>query len=53
MKLLNFGGIEKKYTELKTAKIVVRPVPYDGTCTWIEGADQSPTVISKAVVNIL
>lgn len=38
----NFGGLEKKYTDYKTAKIVVLPVPYDGTSTYGKGADKGP-----------
>ncbi len=38
----NFGGLEKKYTDYKTAKIVILPVPYDGTSTYGKGADKGP-----------
>ena len=38
----NFGGLEKKYTDYKNAKIVVLPVPYDGTSTYGKGADKGP-----------
>lgn len=41
----NFGGLEKKYAEYKTAKIVVLPVPYDGTSTYGKGADKGPDAI--------
>ena len=38
----NFGGLEKKYTDYKNAKIVILPVPYDGTSTYGKGADKGP-----------
>jgi len=52
MKSTNFGGIPQKYSELKTAKIVVLPVPYDGTSTWIKGADKGPAAILDASANM-
>ena len=34
-----FAGIPREYAKLETSKIVLIPVPYDGTSTWQKGAD--------------
>jgi len=52
MKETNFGGIPKKYTDLQKAEIVVMPIPYDGTSTWIKGADKGPAAILEASANM-
>ena len=49
---MNFGGTDLKKTPYKTAKIVVLPVPYDGTSTWIKGADKGPDALLKASANM-
>ncbi len=43
-----YGNWPKNYTDLKSAKIVILPVPYDGTSTWIKGADLGPKAIFEA-----
>jgi agmatinase len=52
MKTTNFGGIPKKYDDPEKAKIVILPVPYDGTSTWIKGADKGPAAILVASANM-
>lgn len=52
MKTTNFGGIPKKYTDLQKAEIVVMPIPYDGTSTWIKGADKGPAAVLEASANM-
>ncbi len=52
MKATNFGGIPKKFSDPKNAKIVVMPVPYDGTSTWVKGADKGPDAILEASANM-
>lgn len=47
-----FGDFESEYTEYQTAQIVVLPVPYDQTSTWVKGADQGPSAILKASKNL-
>jgi agmatinase len=42
------SDVEKQYRDLGTAKIVIIPVPYDGTSTWIKGANKGPSAILKA-----
>ncbi len=41
----NFGGLPEKYTDYKKAKIVVLPVPFDGTSTYGKGADKGPDAL--------
>jgi len=44
----NFGDLPEEYSSLKNARAVVIPVPYDGTSTWIKGADKGPAAIIEA-----
>ena len=49
---MNFGGISKEYTDYKKSPVVVLPVPYDETSTWIKGADRGPDAILEASANM-
>ncbi len=44
----NFGDLPDEYSILENAGIVVIPVPYDHTSTWIKGADKGPAAIIEA-----
>ena len=44
----NFGDLPEEYSALNRAMIVVIPVPYDHTSTWIKGADKGPEAIIEA-----
>ena len=48
----NFGYLPQEYSNLENAKIVVIPAPYDGTSTWIKGADKGPAAIIEASANM-
>ena len=48
----NFGDIPVKYADENTAKIVILPVPYDDTSTWLKGADKGPAAITEASANM-
>jgi agmatinase len=48
----NYAGIPDKYAQLETAKVVLIPVPYDGTSTWRKGADKGPQAFLKASENM-
>lgn len=52
MEKLNYGGLENEFTDYENAKIVVLPVPYDGTSTWLKGADKGPAAILEASANM-
>jgi len=44
----NFGDMPEEYSALDSARIVVIPIPYDHTSTWIKGADKGPAAIIEA-----
>ena len=48
----NFGDITDQYAEFESARVVVVPVPYDGTSTWGKGADKGPQAILGASANM-
>jgi N1-aminopropylagmatine ureohydrolase len=47
-----FGALPPVYSSASDAKIVVVPVPYDGTSTWVKGADKGPQAILDASVHL-
>ena len=48
---MNFGGNEVVY-DYSASRIIIVPVPYDETSTWMKGADKGPDAIMKASVNL-
>jgi agmatinase len=50
--MTNYGGIPEPYCNLDFAKIVVLPIPYDGTSTWGKGADRGPEALLEASANM-
>lgn len=48
----NYAGIADEFAQLETAKIVLIPVPYDGTSTWGKGADKGPAAFLEASENM-
>jgi agmatinase len=48
---MNFGGSEVVY-EYDESRIIILPVPYDETSTWMKGADNGPSAILEASVNL-
>jgi agmatinase len=48
----NFGGLPPQYSGAADSKVVIVPVPYDGTSTWVKGADKGPGAILKASANL-
>jgi len=52
MKGRTYAGIPKENGQLETSKIVLIPVPYDGTSTWQKGADKGPEAFLKASENM-
>jgi len=49
---VNFGDLPDKYSSLDKAAIVILPIPYDETSTWIKGADKGPQAILEASANM-
>ena len=48
MKNGNFAGVDESFSDWNNSKIVVLPVPYDKTSTWIKGADKGPFALIEA-----
>lgn len=48
---MNFGGNEV-VSDYRSCRIVILPVPYDETSTWMKGADKGPDAIMEASVNL-
>jgi agmatinase len=48
---VNFGGNEVVY-DYPASEIIILPVPYDETSTWMKGADRGPGAILEASVNL-
>jgi agmatinase len=48
---MNFGGDEVVY-DYQESGIIILPVPYDETSTWMRGADKGPGAILEASVNL-
>jgi agmatinase len=47
-----FGDFEPQFTNPDTAAIAILPVPYDGSSTWVKGADKGPQAILDASYNL-
>ncbi|WP_299338840.1 agmatinase [uncultured Psychroserpens sp.] len=52
MNTKTYAGIEDQYSRLDSSKIVLIPVPYDGTSTWQKGADKGPDAFLNASENM-
>ena len=53
MDKLLYGDFEEQYTDYETAEIAILPVPYDGTSTWLKGADKGPRAILEASPGVI
>jgi agmatinase len=45
-----FGDFDDKYSDYNNSKIIILPVPYDETSTWMKGANKGPEAIIEASV---
>ncbi len=52
MKIKNYAGIPDQHAKIDNAKIVLIPVPYDGTSTWLKGANKGPEAFLEASANM-
>ncbi|RJR22739.1 MAG: agmatinase [Nitrospiraceae bacterium] len=48
----NFGGLTEEYSSYSNANIVILPVPFDKTTSWIKGSDKGPRAIISASRNM-
>ncbi len=44
----NFGSIEDEYSNLRKAKVVILPIPYEKTTTYKQGTKNGPSAIIEA-----
>lgn len=49
---MNYAAIPDEFAQLETSEIVLIPVPYDGTSTWIKGANKGPDAFLEASENM-
>lgn len=49
---LTYGGLPDSYSRPDSSRIVILPVPYDDTSTWIKGACKGPDAILEASANM-
>lgn len=47
-----YGDLPRNFTDYETSKVVILPVPYDGTSTWMKGADKGPQALLEASANM-
>ena len=47
-----YAGIPENYSKIEQSKIVLIPVPYDGTSTWQKGSDKGPEAFLEASENM-
>jgi agmatinase len=47
-----YGGLPEGFDSYDASKIVIMPVPYDETTTWMKGADMGPNAIIEASANM-
>lgn len=47
-----YAGIDEKFASAESSKIVLIPVPYDGTSTWGKGANKGPEAFLHASENM-
>jgi agmatinase len=48
----NFGGLPRKYSSYQISDIVILPVPFDKTSSWIKGSGKGPRAIINASKNM-
>lgn len=48
----NFGGLPPQFSGAADSRVAIVPVPYDGTSTWVKGADKGPAAILQASANL-
>lgn len=50
--MVGYGGLPQKYCIESDARIVILPIPYDGTSTWVKGSDKGPEALLDASANM-
>lgn len=47
-----FMGLDSEFTDKDSSRIVVLPVPFDGTCSWGKGASRGPDALIAASAQV-
>ena len=50
--MIHFGDLPDEFCNENTSRVVVLPVPYDGTSTWVKGSDKGPEALMDASANM-
>ncbi|HRY98977.1 MAG TPA: agmatinase [Bacteroidales bacterium] len=50
--MIHYGGFPEGNPAIETSPVVILPVPYDGTSTWVKGADKGPEALLHASANM-
>jgi len=50
--MIHFGDIPQEFCDEQKSEIVILPIPYDGTSTWVKGADKGPEALLEASANM-
>jgi agmatinase len=48
----NFCGLAKEFSNYSKSKIVILPVPFDKTASWLKGSDKGPRALIEASKNM-
>ena len=49
---MNFAEIPEEYCKYENSQYVLLPVPFDGTSTWVKGADKGPDALIESSINM-
>ena len=47
-----FADLPAPYSAAETARVAILPAPYDGTSTWVKGADRGPAAVIDASAHL-
>jgi agmatinase len=48
----NFGGLDKEFSSYERSRVVVIPVPFEKTSSWVKGSNEGPKAIIEASMNM-
>jgi len=48
----NYAGLTGDFADYNKSKIVILPIPFDETSTWLKGADKGPEAVIEASCNM-
>lgn len=50
--MIQYGDLPEKYSDKDQSAIIIVQIPFDGTSTWIKGADRGPQALLEASANM-